>query len=158
MNRESTIDYSGRTVDLLLLKTVLKHENKQVNPNITNQPMSVTGIEKLVQRYALLFLTELGSVMNSPNEGTEFLTSLSRGKIYDESSLSAAANLANKTVYRQIVSEDTAMETPDDEALDDSSIQDMKMDRATASVSVTVKITSVAGESFVYTTPIRMGV
>lgn len=158
MNRESTIDYSGRTVDLLLLKTVLQPENKQVNPNVANQPMSVTGIEKLVQRYALLFLTELGSVMNSPNEGTEFLTSLSRGKIYDESSLSAAATLANKTVYRQIVSEDAALETRDDEALDDSSIQELKMDRATASVSVTVKITSVAGESFVYTAPIRMGV
>lgn len=158
MNRTAVIDYSGRTVDLLLLKTVLQPENKQVDPNVARTPMSVTGIEKLVQRYALLFLTEVGSVRNSIAEGTEFLQALGRGRIYDENTLSAQAELANKNVFRQITQEDADLDTADDERLSNSTIKELKLDRATATVFVTVRIESAAGESFTYTTPIRMGV
>lgn len=158
MLRNAKIDYAGRTVDLLLLKTVIRPFDQRVAPVVTEVPMLVSGIEKLVQRYALLFLTELGSVMNSPDEGTEFLTYLSHGKIYDESSLKSSAARADNRASRQIKQEDSALETPDDEALASSEIMNVSFDRTRASVTVTVRITTLAGESYTYVTPISMGV
>ena len=119
MNRPHKIDYSGRTVDLLLLKTVTRPVSETVvDPNVADVPMAVTGIEKLVQRYALLFLTQIGTVEGSPDEGSEFMRSLGRGMIYDESTLKAEAAKANSLVTRQIRREDAELETADDEAVE----------------------------------------
>ena len=58
------IDYSGRTVDLLLLKTVLAVPvvNKRVGldvSNVVDEPMIVAGVEKMAQRYALAFINAM---------------------------------------------------------------------------------------------------
>lgn len=159
MNRPAKIDYAGRTVDLLLLKTVIRPVSETtVSPNADSTPMTVTGIEKLVQRYALLFLTQLGTVGQSPDEGSEFMKSLGRGMIYDENTLKAEAAKANAMVVRQIRREDTSLETADDEALDTASVTDLQLDRATRSVTVQVTVTTKAGDSYTYITPIAIGV
>ena len=159
MYRESKIDYSGRTSDILLLKTVLKPvSDRIVTPDVSGTPMLTTGIEKLVQRYGILFLTGLGSVRNSESEGTEFIESLGKGRIYDENTLKAAALMANKAVIRQIQQEDAVLETPDDEYLDDAEITELSIDRSTSTVTVKVEITARSGRKFVYITPISTGV
>lgn len=156
---DSTTNYSGRTVDLLLLQFVDQPKSDvKVKPDVSKSPRMVTGIEKLVQRYALLFLTQVGSVKNCPNEGTEFMNRLGSGHIYDDNTLRSNAALANKTVFNLIRVEDKALDTADDEALLSSEITDLSMDRSTATVYVTVAITSVAGEKYVYTTPLSSGV
>ena len=58
------IDYAGRTVDLLLLKTVLAVPvvNKRVGidvSNVVDEPMIVAGVEKMAQRYALAFINAM---------------------------------------------------------------------------------------------------
>ena len=159
MNRPHKIDYSRRTVDLLLLKTVTRPVSETVvDPNVADVPMAVTGIEKLVQRYALLFLTQIGTVEGSPDEGSEFMRSLGRGMIYDESTLKAEAAKANSLVTRQIRREDAELETADDEALESATITDLKLDRFTKSVVVQVTIVTRAGSSYTYITPITIGV
>ena len=159
MNRPSKIDYAGRTIDLLLLKTVIRPVSETiVDPDVAHVPMATTGIEKLVQRYALLFLTKLGTVKNSPEEGSEFMQSLGRGMIYDENTLKAEAAKANSLVSRQIRKEDASIETADDEALDSATVTDLRLDRATQSVIVQVTIVTRAGESYTYITPITIGV
>lgn len=159
MNRPAKIDYSGRTVDLLLLKTVIRPVSETVVcPNVANVPRAATGIEKLVQRYALLFLTQIGTVELSPDEGSEFMRSLGKGMIYDENTLKAEAAKANSLVTRQIKREDANLETTDDEALESATITDLRLDRATQSVLVQVTIVTRAGESYTYITPITIGV
>lgn len=156
---KTTYDYSNRTVDLLLLQFVHEPGDEQiVRPDVSKQPRIVAGIEKLVQRYALLFLTQVGTVKNKDNEGTRFLSLLGSGHIYDDNTLRSAAAAANDSVLRQIQSEDRTLDTPDDEALRRSEIYETAIDRASATVYVTVLITSVAGETYKYTTPLTTGV
>ncbi len=153
------IDYSGRTVDILLLKTVLQPQSETiVKPDVSDNPLMVTGIEKLVQRFAILFLTQLDTVKNCEQEGTEFMTSLGSGHIYDDSTLRSAAAAANKRVASQIKKEDSALDTRDDEALYDSVVKDLSLDRSNATVSVSIEITTVAGDKYTYITPIVVGV
>ena len=159
MRRNSKIDYSGRTVDLLLLKSVI-HPTSDiiVSTDVASSPMIVTGIEKLVQRYALLFLTQMGTVRNRQDEGSEFMTSLGRGVIYDENTLRAEAAKANSVVSRQIRLEDSDLDTPDDEALDSSTVTDIRLNRTERSVTVQVNIVTRSGDSYTYITPIAIGV
>lgn len=155
----STTDYSGRTVDLLVLQLVSTPvSEKVVRPDVSKFPHMTTGIEKLVQRYTQLFLTQRGSVRNRPGEGSDFMTLLGAGNIYDINTLTVAASAANKTVMDQIRTEDAVLDTPGDEALEASSIKDLAIDRAKATVYVTVRLDTVAGESYVYTTPVKAGV
>lgn len=155
----SKIDYNNRTVDLLLLKTVFSPvSDKIVDPDVSSEPMMVTGIEKLVQRFTLLFLTQLGTVRNSEREGTEFMSNLGSGRIYDESTLRSAASAANNAAMSQIRSEDARLGTPDDEALERSVVIDAKLDRGSSTVSLTIGITTVSGDTYTYITPIKAGV
>lgn len=159
VHHDSTTNYSGRTVDLLLLQFVSQPGSDiKVTPDVSKSPRMATGIEKLVQRYAHLFLTQVGTVKHCDTEGTEFMSSLGTGQIYDENTLRSSAAAANKAVFNQIRTEDRALETADDEALLSSEITNLELNRRTATVSVTVTITSMAGDTYVYTTPISSGV
>ena len=156
---KTTSNYSNRTVDMLLLQFVSEPAaDILVHPDVSNVPRIVTGIEKLVQRYALLFLTQVGTVKNSDTEGTDFLSLLGSGNIYDDNTLKAESSAANDAVSRQIKTEDKYLDTPDDEALEHSEITDTELNRATSTVHVTASITSVAGETYVYTMPLTTGV
>lgn len=156
---KSTTDYTGRTVDLLMLQFVSQPGSDIiVRPDVSKSPRIVTGIEKLVQRFALLFLTQLGTVNNSNTEGTDFMKLLGAGQIYDESTLRTAAAAANKSTFNQIRTEDRLHETADDEAIYSSAVIDTSVDRSTATVSVTIEIVSVAGDKYIYTTPLATGV
>lgn len=155
----TTMDYTDRTVDLLLLQFVSAPKaDVLVRPDVSRDPRMVTGIEKLVQRYALLFLTQIGTVKNRESEGSDFMGLLGAGQIYDENTLRSVAAAANKTVSAQIKVADRNLGTADDEALDTAVVTDTSVDRATASVSVTVTITTMAGERYVYTIPLATGV
>lgn len=85
------------------------------------------------------------------------MTLLGGGRVYDENTLLSAASLANKSTFRQIVAEDSSNDTPDDERLSASEIKEVSISRATATVSVTVQITSAAGDTYTYITPIATG-
>lgn len=156
---DSTTNYSGRTVDMLLLQFVPEPAaDLPVKPDVSKYPRMTTGIEKLVQRFAQLFLTQVGSVMNMESEGTEFMNLLGTGHIYDESTLRAAAAAANKAVFSQIRTEDLGLSTPDDEMLVESTVKDISLDRARATVSVTFALTTASGDKYVYTVPVATGV
>lgn len=154
---KSTTNYTGRTVDLLLLQFVRQPSAEvEVKPNVCAEPRVVSGIEKLAQRYAQLFLTQVGTVKNAESEGTGFLAALGTGHIYDMGTLRSYASAANKDVETLLITTDRSLETPDDEALATSDVIDLEMDRPTATVTVTVKLTSKAGETYIYVTPIAM--
>ena len=81
-NNRQKIDYSGRTVDLLLLKTVLDVPtvNHRVSLDADGTPMIVSGIEKMVQRYAIAFINAIGSTKHNAAHtavNTNFFTGVS---------------------------------------------------------------------------------
>lgn len=164
MNREvQKIDYSGRTVDLLLLKTILDVPvvNRRVEldvSNVSGVPMIVSGIEKLAQRFAIAFINSAGSTMFAPDHGTEIIPSVSNGLVYNMSTLEAAAAEANMLAERQIKTADETEDAPDDERLDVAEVIGLEFSRERSYVRISIKLTSVAGSSYVYIIPVAVGV
>lgn len=159
MSRVAKVDYSGRTVDLLLLQYVMEPTAEiAVIPDVSKEPRIVTGIEKLVQRYSNLFLTEIGSVRNSDGEGTEFMRQMYSGQIYDDNTLRAAAASANDNVFRQLREEDVGTDIPDDELIARSTILSTSIDRGKSQITVTVQIETESGATYTYVTPVAIGV
>lgn len=155
----NSLDYADRKVDLLLLKAVLAAPayKQRVDLDVETYPMIVTGVEKLVQMYALVLITELGSCHFDESRGTRIVTEVSKGKVYDMPTLTAAASEANAIAKRQLraVAE---KDTPADERLANSEVIHLEFDRSNATARISVRITTEAGTSFEYIIPVGIGV
>lgn len=164
MNSEiQKVDYSGRTSDLLLLKTVLNVPvaGKRVEldvSNVSGEPMIVSGVEKLVQRFAICFINSLGSTKFAGGHGTNLVDRVRNGRVYNRSTLEAAAAEANLMASDQIKTADNGLETPDDEKLARSSVYAVEFSREKAMARVSVRLTTAAGKSYVYIIPVAVGV
>ena len=157
--RKANINYSGRTVDLLLLKTVERPLGRQkVALDVSEDPKMVTGIEKMVQRFALAFVESAGSVKFDDSFGTEMVSRVGSGRVHDMPSWTSVAAEANMRARNILRREDEGLDTPDDEAIESSEITDLYFDRRTATVGVTILLRSRAGETFVYTIPVSAGI
>lgn len=157
------IDYSGRTVDLLLLKTVMAVPvvNKRVGldvSNVVDEPMIVAGVEKMAQRYALAFINAMGSTKFRPDHGTEIVPRVAAGMVYSMATLESAAAEANLLAGRQIMLADENEDTPDDERLVASDVTDLEFSRERSMVKISVRLTTAAGDSYVYIIPVGVGV
>ena len=163
MNSRQKIDYSGRTVDLLLLKTVLAVPavNKRVDldvSNVVDEPMIVSGVEKMAQRYAIAFINAIGSTRFRQGHGTEIVPRVAAGMVYSMATLESSAAEANLMVGRQIMLADEGEDTPDDERLVASDVTDLEFSRERSMVKISVRLTTAAGDSYVYIIPVGVGV
>ena len=157
------VDYAGRTVDLLLLKTVLNVPalNHRVDidvSNVSDEPMIVAGVEKMVQRYALLFINAMGSTKFCPDHGTDLIPKVATGRVYNMATLESAAAEANFFARRQMTFADNGEDTPDDERLVESKVIGLEFSREKARVKISVRLTTAAGSSYVYIIPVAVGV
>lgn len=154
------VDYAGRTVDLLLLKTVLAVpvSNKRVGLDVSDDPMIVTGVEKMVQRYAISFINAVGSTMFRQSHGTDIVPAVATGRVYSMPTLETAAAEANLLAFRSLALADAEEDTPDDERLVDSEVIDLEFSRSESKVKISVKLTTAAGNSYVYIIPVGVGV
>lgn len=161
MNKEvNKVDYAGRTVDLLMLKTVLAVPvtNKRVKIDVAGDPMIVTGVEKMVQRYAVLFINAVGSTKFRQDHGSDLVPQVSAGLVYNMATLETAAAGANLVAFRNMSIADAEEDTPDDERLVESDIIDLEYSRESSKVMISVKLTTAAGKSYVYIIPVGVGV
>ena len=155
------VDYSGRTVDLLLLKTVLAVPtvNKRVSLDADGEPMIVTGVEKMVQRYAILFINAIGSTKFRPEHGTDVVPNVSAGLVYNMATLETTAAGANLEALRQMtISDAEEDDTPDDERIVDSEVTNLEFSREKSKIKISVRLTTAAGNSYVYIIPVGVGV
>lgn len=159
----SKVDYAGRTVDLLLLKTVLDAPvaNKRVELDVSNvkdEPMIVSGVEKMVQRFAIAFINAIGSTKFVHDHGTSIVPTVAKGKVYDMSTLQAAAAEANLMARQQTINGDFDEETPADERLVGSDVEDLEFSREKAMVRISIRLTTEAGNDYIYVIPVPVGV
>lgn len=155
------VDYSGRTVDLLLLKTVseVPAVNRRVDIDADGEPMIVTGVEKMVQRYAILFINAIGSTKFRPEHGTDVVPNVSAGLVYNMATLETTAAGANIEALRQMtISDAEEAETPDDERIVDSEVTNLEFSRDRSRIRISVRLTTAAGNSYVYIIPVGVGV
>jgi len=110
-------DYANRKYDYLAFRNVSATGQAQLGLALYDGDTSgqiCTGIQKLAQRWALEFLTELGSMRGLPTRGSTFMALVRRGALRTRSDVIAAFNTENMYITRNLLLEEyTGM--PDDE-------------------------------------------
>lgn len=104
-----------------------------------------TGIQKLVQRWSLEFLTSTGSMgFHLTSRGTEFVATARAGGLRTELDVTTAFALAAARV-RGWLDADAAADDPDDERLASTTL--VSADVIDGNLSLTVDLRSLAGTS-----------
>ena len=165
--RGTTASYAGRQLDMELLQHVAVPYDQRVYPAVDHErdgsgPRICSGMEKVVQRYAKLLLTDLGSVKFDDNLGNDLMSSIRKGEVYSTAWLTHLFNEANRNVLNAMIIDDNDTDKfgdlPDDERIDSAELVDLEIDPATASVRIHVKITTLAGEEYEYIAPVSSGI
>jgi len=125
-------------------------------------PKICSGMEKVVQRYAKLLLTDLGSVKFDSELGNDLMSSIRNGEVYSTAWMTQLFNEANRNVLNAMIMDDNDTDSfgdlPDDERIDTAELVDLEVDPATATVRIHVRITTLAGEEYEYIAPVASGV
>lgn len=153
------VDYSRRQVDVELLQSVAApvSEQRVVLSNVSSTPKIVTGIEKAVQRYAVLILTTIGEVHFDPATGSELVSSILNSGVHDRGYLGHLFGMANAQALRLLAADDDDPRfggTPDDERIQSGSLEDVVIDYVSGTVSLTVLLTTAADTQFSFIVPI----
>jgi len=161
MNRPTSRSYAGRQVDLEALKHVERTiRTQRVHPDVNTDPRIVAGIEKAVQRYAILFLTHLGSVKLAPDVGSTLLHDALSGRVSSLAQLGNLYALANSSARAAMRADDEDPgfgSIPDDERVVDTRLVNMDLDYASRTIRIHVLITTAAGDSFTFIIPVTSG-
>lgn len=169
MNRPYSKSYANRQVDLELLKHVDDpnkfYKWKMVTPVTHLEPRIVAGIEKVVQRYAHIFLTNLGSMRLAKESGNTLLHNISMGKVSSHGIALHLAALANSNAVASMKFDDNNTDLfgalPDDERILSATLKkvELKYDSLTGGrISVHVAINTAAGNSFEFIVPVSAGI
>ena len=149
----TTTDYTGRLLDIQLLNTIVVpdgiHEMRL--SILAVEPKMVTGIQKLIQRYAILFLTSLEDIKYDPNTGTTFLPAMFGGAINSPGRLTSYFAVGNSNVVSILKKDIVGL--PDDEILVSADLTDYNIDYARGWLYLRVTIINKAGDSTLFVVP-----
>lgn len=157
MNQVNT-NYTGRTVDLSIFEGAQADGAQQLTLDFTDGGDVITGIEKLVQTFVFLFLTEQGSIRYDPTVGSSFVTALRLGQIRNEGNVQEQFNLAAE-VIRQVMSlASDAAGSPPDETYAGATLLSFDLNTAESKLSLEIQITSLAGATRQIYLPIPLAI
>tara|TARA_Y100000034_G_C6885017_1_gene406219 strand:+ start:1393 stop:1869 length:477 start_codon:yes stop_codon:yes gene_type:complete len=146
----ATTNYSNRKVDLLIFQGWAESGETLITAGFGDTGYVVTGIMKLIQQFAVRFLTGLDTAPHNTEFGTEFMTDLRAGYIRADADVLSAfsAAVANvkaqlKTIYDEREGRNETI--PDDEKLDNARL--VSYDISPGSLFLRVEITSQDGRS-----------
>jgi hypothetical protein len=142
-----SVNYSGRFVDLLIFQNSAPVGETKITLGFGVAGEVTTGIQKLVQSFALLFLTEQGSVLYAPTLGSEFVTAMRQGLIRDESDVESNFALAVESVRQTLDLAADEEDLPEDETFESAELQSFSLDKASSTLTLVVKVNSAAGSS-----------
>lgn len=149
--------YSNRQVDIELLQSITAVKPTAVSvSSVSKVPKNVTGPQKAVQRYALIFLSTLGDVRFDPTFGTNFLISVAAGSIQNNAQLLnafAVANAAVLTILEIEDSDDTYGTIPDDERITAAELTDYEVDVSRGRILIYIQLTLASGDTTSFILP-----
>lgn len=143
----ASTNYTGRSVDLFIFQGALSAGEQQISLGFGTAGEVITGIQKLVQSFATLFLTRLGSVKYNSLLGSSFIASIQRGQIRNESDVRTEFALAVEDVRNILVTDAEANTPPDDETYASAELKEFELNKAASLLMLKVRVNSVAGES-----------
>lgn len=156
----TSVDYTGRTVDLSIFIGAKADGDQQLTLDFTSGGDVITGVEKMVQTYTYLFLTEQGSVEYFPTLGTTFITAVQQGVINNENDVQNQFNLAAELIRQTM---DLAADNADpalqpDEIYDSSTLLSFNLDKLNSLLTMQIQVTSQAGSSRVVFLPVPLAI
>ena len=152
-------DYTGRTVDLFIFQDLKSSGEALIDIGFGEGPgQIITGIQKLVQKWTTLFLTDTGTKLYNPTEGTNFLTDVRLGNIRIESDLVASFNDAAFQIAEVLSQDPDIDQLQADEKLQEANLVDFNIDTASSTILLRVQIVSQAGSSREVKLPISVAI
>ena len=151
-----TTDYTGRKVDILALDGAFNDSVFPLTQSIYSSGSKVcAGIQKLAQRWLIEFLTPLGSIPYLSDRGTDFIYKVRSGRIRTELDARLAFSFAKEKAALNLRREDVAGSFPDDEKYKEAVLLGVQVSMG-SSLSLSVRIDSVAEESRVFVVPLNV--
>ncbi len=146
-------NYSGRKVDLHIFQGVSAPNPSNITPSFGKISNFCSGIQKLVQRYAINLLTEIGSQPDFLTFGTDLIPTLSSKSLrYNKADLYNIFNLASVKVLREFLAYQSTTTVPDDEALNNAVLNDIVS--SPGGISIRVTIVSLAQDQVQFLLPL----
>jgi hypothetical protein len=153
----TSTDYSNRTKDLHIFQGVNPNKLANISPSIGRISNYCSGIQKLIQRYAIALLTEITSQPNYLTFGTNLISRLtnssSRINKADVYPIFNAANSKVITLFKTYQQSTPGL--PKDEQLATAQLLDIKVVGDTISLSVQIYPVSTAPILFLLPIPTK---
>ena len=150
-----------RTYDIDSLLSPLVPEGLHRLPiAVGDGPRTITGIQKMVQRYVSTLLTQLESIGFDQAYGTDFWRDVARGVSQNAGAVESAFMFANSDVMTQMAAEDdnTDLYGPiaDDERLVSANLLDFNLDLKSGVLYISVELESQSGDTYSYSVPVNV--
>jgi hypothetical protein len=114
----TSTNYTDRKLDLHIMQGVQAPNHSSITPSFGLVSNYCAGVQKLIQRYTIMFLTELGSQENYPEFGSDFITKItSTSNNFNRSDLFSLFAFANLKVSDEIINYQIDNNVPLDEQL-----------------------------------------
>jgi len=154
-----TVDqYIGRSVDMMAFDGMQATGDRQLIQTLVVPGGSGalhTGIQKLAHRFLIELITVQGSLQYLPARGTPFMTDAFRGAWRTAADVQSSFSLA-KFIAKQNLQGEESPDDPDDERYADAEMLNIFIEAD--SVSISVRVISLAGSSIDIIFPIRVNV
>jgi hypothetical protein len=153
----TTTDYSFRTVDILIMGGI-----NPLSPDIQKDTLTfgkpsqqVTGVQKLIQRYAINMMTVLGSQVNYPTYGTNFVKSLLTMSGVTTNAATHLFNFANmKTISEFRAYQAANPNLPLDEQLNTATL--LSFNSSGDTINIQISISTLAGQNLIFVLPLPL--
>ena len=158
---EFTTDYTDRQIDIEALQTAeTPMKSIKLSKTMTEggKHRRITGLQKLLQRYAILFIADRGSVAHAPLQGTNFLTIAQQGGMSGRDAVAHFFTFANVQVRENILREQGDPrfgDQPTDEQFDRAVLEDFTVDSSIGYLYLKIRVYSVAGDSANFIIPVQ---
>jgi hypothetical protein len=140
--RSATTNYTGRKKDISILQNpdALISGAQTVEPSFGKLGRFCAGVQKTIQRYAIILLTNLSSQEFYPDFGTSFLSTLNSYTVIDAlraRQIFVLASYATVSAMQDYQNNDTTI--PADERIVSATLIDIVVSNDSASFSVAIK-------------------
>lgn len=150
-------DYTGRQRDINIAFGIDPSDPQRQIVNLSFGSISTfcAGVQKLIQRYMILFLTAVGSQPQFPNFGTEFASTLYSANLSSREDMLHTFNFANFSVLEVLKTyQSKNPNLPLDEQISTSILNNLEV--VGDSLSVEIKLVTLAGDNVDFLIPLPL--
>jgi len=147
-------EYVGRTTDLLITQVPSLSQKTLLTSSLGGGGKVCTGVQKAIQEWYILFLTDRGSVLSDPSYGTEFLPLCRTSNISDKQVVRSVFATAESQRQRWSQQNKDLTDMPDDEVVTVATLTSFTINDG--KLSLNILLTTRAGVNRTIIVPISL--